>query len=98
MEIPSENIKPQDWESLVDRFLETKGNMAEFCRQNNLEYDNFRTYKIRLEAKRLRKVRAGFAKIETAALASIMKQTKPTVQPPDPEWLAMFIRNLLGLK
>jgi hypothetical protein len=98
MEIPNENIKAQDWESLVDRFLETKGNMAEFCRQNNLEYDNFRTYKIRLEAKRLRKARAGFAKIETAASAPVIKQTKTAVQLPDPEWLAVFVRNFLGLK
>jgi hypothetical protein len=88
---PDETIKAQDWESLVDRFFESKTSMAEFCRQNSLSYDNFRTFKIRLEAKRLRKARKAFAKVEAPAA----QPTKPCAQLPDPEWFARFVRCLL---
>ncbi len=91
MESSSETIKAQDWESLVDRFLESKTSMAEFCRQNQLTYDQFRIYKIRLEAKRLRKARKAFAKLE----APVAVPAKPGAQLPDPEWFARFVRCLL---
>jgi hypothetical protein len=86
-----ETIKTQDWESLVDRFFESKISMAEFCRQNQLTYDQFRNYKIRLEAKRLRKARKAFAKVESPAAVP----TKPCALLPDPEWFARFVRCLL---
>ncbi len=96
MENSTEPLTEQEWAEHVVNLAAFKGSMAEYCRQNNLNYEALRVRKLKREAALKINSRPAFVKVESKAQATAPEPKKKPMVLPDPEWLASLIRELQG--
>ena len=93
MDLPQGQVGDHFWQNHVEQKKKSKGTFAAYCRQHNIDYDQFVYHKNKIltQARSVELAKPGFAKVQAASVAT--KKSYP--QLPDPKWVAELIHNLV---
>jgi len=97
MESISDNVRGDDfWRSHFLKAREFSGSNVQYCEANGLSIYGFQTNKKRLGFTRSKKKPNAFLKLESVQDAGTPAKVTSPKPLPDPKWLAVFVKTVLG--